>query len=441
MEPDDEPGFSEHPSRARRAKAISALSLLVVAVACAAYLRPATQVPTPAPSVPPGYQLDAVDFVDPSTGWILADLGTSDFAVLSTANAGRSWTGRLTTAGTGHGEYMRFFNRSAGVVVEMGAGAEVFTTRDGGAVWTKYAVVPANAYVVSASFVDPRHGWLLEFGSGSDGLGSTVLARTDDGGATWDDLGPPAAMPAEAFAVSFTDARTGWLDAVAAGPYAYTTSDAGATWRRVALPAPATGWPVPHGWFFVAARPTLGDGVIVTIVNSAYINGRSAAGSAVLTYPPLTVRAFDGGRAVTYVYSTFVDSASDGVLHIVDASQRPGPGGSQVQPANQIGFRSTDGGVTWTSFAPPAPGGTIGYADAATWWWIGPGLHSKTTDGGLTWSRSRPDAVAEPLPGSLVVLDSKHAWVSGLSDSGPALFTTSDGGDHWTSVRLPQAFT
>jgi len=440
MEPDDEPGFPEDPSRARRAKALGALSLVVVALACAAYLRPAPQTVAVAPAGPAGYQLDAVDFVDPSTGWILADLDTSDFAVMSTRDAGRSWTTRLVSPSTRHGEYLRFFNRSAGVVVSIGSGAAVFTTRDGGVNWTRHAVDPADAYVVSASFVDPMHGWLLEFGPGTDGLGSTVLARTQDGGATWQGLGPPAAPPAEAFAVSFTDPSTGWLDAVAAGPYTYMTSDAGASWRQVALPAPASGWPVPHGSFFVAARPTLGNGVIVTVVNSAHINGRSAAGSAVLSYPPLTVRAFDGGSAVTYVYSTFVDSASDGVLDIVNAVQKPGPG-AQVQPANQIGLRSMDGGLTWTTFAPPAPGGTIGYADAASWWWIGPGLHARTTDGGLTWSPSRPDAVAEPLPGSLVVLDARHAWVSGLSDTGPVLYTTADGGDHWTSVRLPQAFT
>ena len=105
------------------------------------------------------------------------------------------------------------------------------------------------------------------------------------------------------------------------------------------------------------------------------------------------------------------------------------------------GMRSADGGVTWTSFVPPAPGGTIGYADAMSWWWIGPGLSSRTDDGGLTWSPSQTDAVADPLPGSLVVLDSKHAWVGGVSESGPMLFTTSDGGARWTGVRLPQAFT
>jgi hypothetical protein len=176
--------------------------------------------------------------------------------------------------------------------------------------------------------------------------------------------------------------------------------------------------------------------VIVTVVNSAHINGRNAAGTAVLSYPPLTVRTFDGGSPVVYIYSTFVDSATDGMLHIVGGTHRPGPA-TQVQPASQIGFRSLDGGSTWSTFAPPAPGGTIGYADSVSWWWAGPGVSAQTWDGGITWSPTHPDPVGTPLPGSLIVLDQDHAWISALGPEGPVLFTTSDGGGHWEEVALP----
>ena len=439
MEPQDELGFPGNPARARRAKALGALSLLVVAVACVAYLRPTFQPTASVPALPASYQLDAVDFVNPSTGWVLADLDTAAFAVVSTKDTGRTWATQLVSPSSRHGEYMRFFDRSAGVVVAIGAEAAVFATHDGGAHWTRRGVDAGDVYVTSASFVDPMHGWLLGMGAVSTGLGSTVLLRTTDGGATWKDLGPPAVPSVQAFAVSFTDQRNGWLDAVAQGPYVYTTVDGGTTWRQLTLPAPATGWPVPRGSFFVAAVPTLGNGVIATVVNSSHINGRFGAGAAVVTYPPLTVRTYDGGSPVTFVYSTFVDASNNGILHIGDALHKPGPA-TQVQPATQIGMRSSDGGATWTPFVPPA-GGTIGYADAMRWWWIGPGVRSKTNDGGLTWSPSQADVVADPLPGSLVVLDSKHAWVSGVIDSGPMLFTTSDGGEHWRPVRLPQAFT
>src|SRR5579859_1121708 len=213
MEPDEEAGFPGNPSRARRAKALGALSLVVVAVACAAYLRPSLQPASSLPAPSANYQLDAVDFVDPSTGWVLADLDTAAFAVVSTKDAGRSWVTRLVSPSSRHGEYMHFFDRSAGVVVAIGAEAAVFVTRDGGAHWTRRGVDAGDVYVTSASFVDPMHGWLLGIGAVSTGFGSTVLMSTVDGGATWKDLGAAAVPPVQAFAVSFTDQRNGWLDA------------------------------------------------------------------------------------------------------------------------------------------------------------------------------------------------------------------------------------
>lgn len=440
MEPDEDPGFIEHPSRARRAKAVGTLALAVVAVAGFLYVRPAV---APAQSLAvqgasaTGYQVDAVDFVDPSTGWVLADLDNSTFTVLGTTNAGLRWTTRLTEPSPRPAEYMRFFDRSTGVVVSSGPGATIYRTGDGGTTWTSRRV-GVTSYVIAVSFVDADHGWLLDYGTGA---GSTELFGTTDGGRSWKSLGSPARDAAQAYAVTFSDRSTGWLDTVAPGAYVYTTSNGGKTWRAVELPTPASGWPVPHGFFFVAARPTLGGGVIVTVVNSQHVNGRNAAGGAVLSYPPLTVRTFDGGSPVEYVFSTFVDSSTDGVLHIPGGTHQPGPASAQVQPANQTGFRSTDGGTTWAPFSPPAPGGTIGYVDAMDWWWAGPGVSSRTADGGQTWTAALSDPVSTPLPGSLVVLDAGHAWISALDVNGPVLFTTADGGVTWVKVRLPPITT
>lgn len=440
MEPEDA-GFLEHPARARRAKALGALSILVVAVACIAYARPSFSLDAaPAPPLThpaaTSYQIAAVDFVTPTIGWVLVDLDTSEFTVLGTANAGRTWKEELTSASARPSEYMRFFNRTSGVIVALGAYATVFGTSDGGATWTVRPLGTPD-YVTSASFVDATHGWVLAYAPGDGGLGPTNLFATTDGGVTWRKLGRPAGGIAQAYAVTFADQTHGWLDAVASGPYAYSTSDAGATWRPDALPAPASGWPVPRGAYFVAARPTLGGGVIVTVVNSAPIHGRNGAGTAVLSFPPLTVRTFDGGSPVEYVYSTLVDSATNGMLHVAGTNNRPGPVTFQAQPANQIGFSSADGGATWSTFSTPAPGGTIGYADATSWWWLGSGVAAQTADGGRTWSPVQPDPVAQPLPGSLIVLDSGHAWISALGAEGPVLFTTSDGGHRWDEVRLP----
>ena len=290
-DPADEPGS---PARARRARAIGALALLAIVIASLIYLRPAgPETAVPARSGPVNYEFDAVDFVDPATGWVLTDLDTQQFVVLGTTDAGRHWVRRLVAPRRRHGEYLRFFDRRDGVVAAIGAHPAVFETRDGGASWITRPVGLGGAFVLWASFADMEHGWLLQF-VGGQVLTATSVLRTDDGGVSWTALGEPAGAGAQAFGLTFTDREHGWLDTVGPSPSAYSTVDGGATWSTVALPAPVGGWPVPRGSFFVAIRPTLGSGIIATVVNTASISGRSAAGGEVIGYPPLTVRTFDG---------------------------------------------------------------------------------------------------------------------------------------------------
>ncbi len=408
------------------------MSLVVVAIAGVAYLRPAllpAQTAAPAAS---GLQLAAVDFVDPATGWVLADLDDQEFAVLSTSDAGRHWRTQLLQATLRQAEYMRFFDRSHGVVVTVGGQPVVFATQDGGTTWSRHVVADLSSYAISASFGDALHGWVL-LDSG-DGLPqrTTTLVRTMDGGATWTRFGDTMTTLAQPLAVSFSDAAHGWLDAVAPSPVAYATTDGGATWRAVPLPGPAGGWPVPGGSYFVAVRSTLGGGLIASVVNSATANGRNASGIAVLGYPPLTVKTYDGGSPVVYVYSTFADSSTVAIA----AENRPGPTG-QLQAANQVLMTSSDGGATWRVVTPPATGGTMGFASQDDWWWIGPGARSSTLDAGATWTPVRTGQLAQPMAGSLVPLDSRHAWISAVVGGSTVLFTTSDGGAHWAAVALP----
>jgi hypothetical protein len=174
------------------------LSVLVVAVACVVYLRPSTQPAADLPAASTGYQLDAVDFVDPSTGWVLADLDTSGLAV-----AVETWS-KLTmllvseAAGRRVHALLRPIERRGG-----GDRAEAAILLPcGGAHWTRRAVDAGDVYVMSAAFVDPLHGWLLGFGAVSTGPGS--IAPAGDGGATGglradgDPVGPGVAL-------SFTD--------------------------------------------------------------------------------------------------------------------------------------------------------------------------------------------------------------------------------------------
>lgn len=430
--PDPEPEASA-PSgrgRARRALAIISASVAVIALCGIAYLHPRLTVltaPSRGATAQAGYQLLSVDFATPAAGWVVAGLPGGRYAVLGTTDAGRSWTGDLAGPTDGRGTYLTFFDARHGIFALTGLRTVLYRTGDGGRTWSSLFQPPQGADVLSVSFADPRHGWLLvRAGLGED------LFRTADGGATWTDLGPPTAQADQPFRVQFAGPQDGWLDSLNGGPYAYRSTDAGATWSRVPLPAPP-GFPA-RGQFFVGASPTRGLGVVATVVSFIPASGRHSVGATVLEYPPLTVRAFDGGVPVTYTYTTFIDrvAITGSALSAVAARAAV-----QVPAVNQVELGSLDGGATWTVIAAPGAPGAVGYSDAQDWWWIGSGEWATSSNGGTTWTPYRNVGVIAPLPGSLQVLDSEHAWFGAMAGSLPVLEATTDGGRHWRAVILP----
>jgi photosystem II stability/assembly factor-like uncharacterized protein len=425
-------------ARARRGLGIISVSLLVIALTGLAYLRPSLgPVPAPRPpAVPAAYQLAAVDFVSPSTGWFAATFDSGRFAVMHTTDAAGHWTRQLGGQVGSAGVYLKFFNRNQGVVAVLGNQSVMYRTANGGRTWSSTAIRGGVAYltsVASVSFVDPAHGWLLlstpTVASGAE------LVQTSDGGTTWTNFGSPVVANDQAYRVQFTDLQVGWLDTMSARPYAYKTTDGGATWRQVPLPAPRGGWP-STGQFFVAAQATQGIGVIATVASFAPPSGRSGIGGNVVGYPPLTVRTFDGGVPVYYSYLTYVDAIPNSNGSTAGTKNRNGSS-VQVQAPNQVQLGSLDGGSTWSVIAPPSAPGAIGYSDAQNWWWIGSGAWSTSSDGGTTWTPYRNAGVPQPLPGSLQVLDPEHAWFGSMAGTRAALGSTNDGGIHWQMAVLP----
>jgi photosystem II stability/assembly factor-like uncharacterized protein len=412
------------------------ISLVVIAAIGIAYVRPSSGVPTataPVP-VPPTYQLAGVDFVDPTTGWFVASFNSGQFALLHTTDAGRSWSRQLTGDTAQRAVYMRFFDPARGVFALAGNNPRTFRTSDGGRTWSSQAtIINSSAYVQSMSFIDPQRGWLLARSTADPA--AVQLLRTRDGGTTWSNLGLPAAVGDEPYRVQFIDGMVGWLDTVSAKPYAYRSGDGGESWRQVPLPAPEAGWPAT-GRFFVAAQPTRGPGVVATVVNIVPLVGRSGIGERVIAFPPLTVRAFDGGLPVVYRYATFTDAIPASDLRAVETENKSGSP-AQGQAPNQVQLSSLDGGASWKPISPPAAPGAIGYSDAQTWWWIGSGTWSRSSDGGSTWTAPRNIGVIHPLPGSLTVLDSKHAWYGAMAGASAVLERTSDGGITWEMIGLP----
>jgi photosystem II stability/assembly factor-like uncharacterized protein len=416
-EPEPDFSLSPMPPRAARGLAVISVSLLAITVTAIAYLHPSFRAAGPPPNA--AYRVSSLDFVDPSTGWVAVDFQSGGYAILHTEDGGITWARQLTTAGRGHSHYLKFFDSAVGVFGILGTTPEIYRSSDGGRSWTALPLPKVHGTVLSWSWVDSYFGWFLMSGTAPQSPVPTYLYRTENGGVSWTNLGLPAPAPDQVFEVSFPFFTTGWLSSANSGPYAYKTGDYGDTWTRVPLPPPPGGWP-SGGQFLVATEPTAGEGLAATVVFVPTLQGRKGQGAIIRDFPPLTVRAFDGGRPVTYTYAT-----------IGDKNLGPIP---QAQAPNQAHLGTLDDGASWRPIAVPSTSGALGFAGAADWWWVGAGTLAFSHDGGASWSAEHGIAARDPVPGSLQVVDAEHAWY--VTSDGP-LEATADGGAHWRLVVLP----
>ena len=410
---------------ARRALALIAFSIAAILLAGTVYLRPTLsfgggQAAPVAPRLHADYRVASVNFVSPTLGWLVIEFPSADYAVIRTTDAGATWTRQLTEPSDSYAVYARFFDDLSGLVALVGGRPVLNRTVDGGATWSAIPALTPNASVLSWSFVDSMYGWML---AREDAAAAPKLFRTVDGGTTWIDLGFPVSPPDQAFQIQFSHFTTGWLSTVGAGPYAYRTQDFGVSWTRTWLPVGGQAQPA-GGEYFVAVKPTTGLGALATVVYFPPVNGRTGVGGIVRDYPPLTVRAFDGGRPHTYLFTTVLDQVVTGPF-------------ANEPPPNQAELRTVDAGRTWSAMTTPEDTGAIGYVDESHWWWIGDGAFAGSSDGGATWTDLRDIGVVDPLPGSLELLDRDHAWFAGQTGSRPRLEMTDDGGRHWTLMGLP----
>jgi photosystem II stability/assembly factor-like uncharacterized protein len=342
---------------------------------------------------------------------------------------------------------------------------EMALTTDGGASWSVARVkLPRDASIPSEDnnggqigFADAEHGWMNLTGCGGHSCWGDLLA-TSDGGRTWKEVksSPGSAdpfylvTPSLGWQVSFPSR---WFDDSDLADL-YVTRDAARSWHKVSIPLPQ-GMPGRYGKHSVSADfrclPTFeGDqhGFIAVI----YRPGRRKDGSTIVqfetedagrTWKPtrsltnLFVSTDEDSCPAVYAGSTLIAATrSEEKKH--DILSMVGPGGRK-----DIDISSSVEGSFYgiqMDFHTPQQG-----------WMIAGNELQATTDGGASWSNVDPynaqggassvnlqtcsaGSLARSSVRAMQLLTSTTGWVQTEINS---LVWTEDGGEHWSTVRLP----
>lgn len=299
----------------------------------------------------------------------------------------------------------------------------LWTTSDSGNHWQQYPpVFGANGIPGphALSFSDPQHGWLV------DGLTTTQILATDDRGAHWRQVFPPAPTPVRG--ISLVAPRVGFGLGTPGDPNAVLiTRNGGESWKQVgeipasepprswlgasglAFVSPQTGWAVRGNqlwetedggvrWSRVALPGQTAQDLLAAV---AMVGAQGVAGSP---DPGSVWWTTDGGKHWQRVQNSTwasalatLDPGYQGELQRFPQAVVLSIGGTQrlrwISWNNGQWAKSADGGRSWTveSFTRPLPraGGVTSMAFATSsegWVLNSEGLLFRTQDGGRDWS-------------------------------------------------------
>jgi len=365
-------------------------------------------------------------------------------AIYSTRDGGVSWTVHILSAFAP----VDFLNGTVGFYFwqpDPNGPNTLYRTDDGGIDWTVVAVglFPGVA-LTGLTFLTSRDGFV-------DGGGSAPW-WTHDGGKSWslpapyrsvgDTVCPLSADPGAALvpmSVKMVSPTAGWSVG------ARRTTDGGATWSKVAPPAPP-GQSVSEGEFFldadhawivkaVGSKTACADHFVVSSTSDGGATWHAGTPVAVKLANPQVMLI--GGWAPIV---DFVDAEHGWVLVHQSAWMALSP---------PLLYSTVDGGKSWLLLGSPAtqnasctPGSNLDFVSPTTGWLnVGcgdpnaPAEALVTRDGGSTWNMqliaSTPCGNCQPR-----FIDAMNGWY--LDPNTPLLMMTTDGGQTWHRHGLPR---
>ncbi len=182
------------------------------------------------------------EFFDANT--ILASGGTTSTGgvMIKTTNGGTTWTDASVTGSSTHYDF-EFLSKTVGFVC--GTNGQIYKTTDGGDTWTpktvNLTVAPTSLLLLGQiKFVDANTAYCTGFSSSQ---GENYILKTTDGGETWNQLTSPTQTTSTADVYSSLYLDKNKQPYIVGGnaanntPTLLTSTDGGATWQQVTIPA------------------------------------------------------------------------------------------------------------------------------------------------------------------------------------------------------------
>ncbi len=367
--------------------------------------------------------LDRIRFVNKTTGWAVARIGSktpSDtqaytMKLLHTADSGKSWDVQWTKELDMAGDDLWFEDTNRGYAL---VGGMLLSTRDGGRQWSVVSFGLNGFTPRHMSFADGENGWVI----GGIGAGLAVL-RTSDGGKHWKKQFEKTYSdgPVDSIDIKFVNAATGWFLTSDMGTWngeLYYTADGGQHWKKINEIRCAR--PAPRQLEFVTADV----GWIPLEMGAG-----GGAGGLMLTR--------DGGKNFQ-VIDNFSRLSSLSEVDFIS----PGQGWAIGDTMNDGGYiiHTTDGGKIWTQVYPRIrPTQDISFVDSREGFGLGQLSDSRallhSSDGGDTWENiyNFPED-CNPEMISFITPDTGWLLAGNRESARSILFKTTDGGKTWATL-------
>ncbi len=385
--------------------------------------------------------LSMMEFLSPTLGFGFAQSGTHLFPV-TTQDGGKNWNSLsvpqnifpqlfdMTTPTEG------FMTGCSSTDCQPGSTTTLLRTTDGGQSWQTVFQVPAHGSIQSIDFLSATTGWTIQ--SLSQPSMSSQIAFTQNSGKNWAPVSTPSSLFPGMTVIDFLNSHIGWLlsggepGAGSQSKTLYYTTNGGHTWAVIARSAQMGG-----GSSGSSSATTLSTGGYVEDLHfvTAHVGFMATDRGGIY-------RTIDGGHRWTPVFSHQFSPGNDMVPSLDFLSKNQGKILIQNFGISQL-WATQNGGANWQDVYPPvAPNlGNVSFATPS----IGVGLGASsmqeagstpliTTDGGNTWN---PVAAPVGLHG-LTWSNSHTLW--GIAANG-ALYRSLDRGSHFRAVSLPNGAT